>query len=64
MLPTNNNDTFVDSYMKKLVSRGALFFRGCFFLEFVVMPISLNLIVKVVLEELHKVIIKIRDSVK
>ena len=48
MLPMNKNDTFIDSYMTK----------------FVVMPTSLNLIVKAVLEELSEVIIKIRDSVK
>jgi len=58
-----NNDTFVDSYMTKLVSRGALPLRGRFFIIRCATHV-INLILKPGLEEHHEVVINIRDSVK
>jgi len=57
------NDTFADSYMTKLVSRGTLPFRDQLFRIHCAAHV-INLIVKAGLEELHKEIIKIRNSVK
>jgi len=58
-----SNDTFIDTYMIKLVSQGALLLNGRFFRMRCVAHVT-NLIVKECLEELHGVIQKVRDSVK
>ena len=59
----SNNDTFVDSYMIKLLSQGALTLSGRFFRVRCAAHV-INLIVKSGLEELDVVIKKVRDSVK
>lgn len=58
----SNNDTFVDSYMMKLLSQGALTLNGRFFRVRCAAHV-INLIVKSGLQELD-VIKKVRDSVK
>jgi len=58
-----NIDTFVDSYMTKLVSSGALPLRGRFFRIRCAAHV-IDLIVKAGLEELHEVVVKIRESLK